>query len=369
MSDAPTRRFDLEAYFRSTVGIANEGGGRGHERGTRILSACPECGAPGKAWLNASGWVKCFREAVCSLSVGVSGVELVRRTEGFRTRAEAVRFLRREFPSDGLPTAPPSPAASYDDWCRFPREFRQVPRGWNGGGTTSVLLDEARAFASRQWGVTAHDLGRWSCGVCAAGRHAWRLVIPIVMGGNVVAFQSRSFRNGEPKYLTSQYGKQSDPWAECGRPAEALLFNLDAVTEGRDVVLVEGAGDAMAVARGEPRGRPGNAGGEAGRGAGPQQSDQHGRAVAVALLGVACTEEKAALLAARRPGRVTVAMDADAGERSAEIAEVLAMWGLDADVGRWSGGKDAGSGAALTFPFGEVGGRGMAVFLARRMGR
>jgi hypothetical protein len=269
----------------------------------------------------------------------MSALEYVRRTEGLRSWGEAKVYLLQHFPALG-PVAPLRPIDRYEDWCSLPKGFLAIPRAWR----TSILLDEARAFAAKQWGVSAWDLNRWGCGVCAVGRYAWRLVIPIVMEGRLVGFQARTMRRGEPKYLTSRYGDREDPEAECGRPADAMLFNLDAVTEGCDVILVEGAGDAMALAHDASGGRSGAAAGEAGRAPG------FGNAVPVALLGLTCSAEKGALLHKKTPGRVIVAVDAEpeAEERGRITAEMLCTsFGLTVSLGLWKGAKDAGAGGQL----------------------
>jgi len=64
---------------------------------------------------------------------------------------------------------------------------------------------------------------------------------------------------------------------------------------------------------------------------------------------VALTPAKLSLLHAARPSRVVVALDndMDAQRRALAHVEDLKTWGLEATLGRWVGGKDAGSGAAL----------------------
>jgi hypothetical protein len=342
-------RFDVEAWVRSRFVVRNADGGGGYDRGFLKVD-CPFCDdSAGHGWVNVlMGWMKCWRPG-CPASEGLEIVEAVRRVEGFTTQTEARLFLRREFPATGLDPLPPKPPAAYDDWCRLPKEFRPIPKSgspyWTRTGG-SMLLDEAVAFARKQWGVGPATLARHGAGYCWSGRHAWRLILPVVMGGAVVAFQGRSYRGGEPKYRTSKWGSWDDRDAECGRPAEALLFNLDQVTEGCDVTLVEGPGDAMRQTADAARGDSGE----------KPREDVGGRpalvgrdSVAVALLGTALTDEKAALLAAKAPGRVIVAMDAEpeAEARGRRHVEVLRAWGVEADLGRWVGGKDAGEGAAL----------------------
>jgi DNA primase len=180
--------------------------------------------------------------------------------------------------------------------------------------------------------LTVDDLRRWGVLWCPRGRHAWRLIVPIVMDGATVQFQARSYRGAEPKYRSGEIG------VDAARPMDACLFNLDAVGEGDDVILVEGWAD---VARRSVATRGGVA--ACGDDAAP------GGGVPVALLGSALTEAKAALLAAKRPRSVTVALDADAVGAGYAVADGLAAYlvGTDVRMGLWRGGKDAGSGARL----------------------
>jgi hypothetical protein len=264
----------------------------------------------------------------------------------------------------------------YEDWCELPPSSPIVEQP---GRRPSAIYDMARAFLKRQWGLSTRDAEQWGLRYCVRGYHAWRIIIPITMHATVVGFQARSFRGGEPKYVTSKYGLRGEPFAECGRPAEALLFNIDAVQEGDDVILVEGAGDAMALDRNTSRRRPGAEDSEAGCTAGSPDLSAEGptgtsssgqsseRPVPVALLGLALTEEKAALFAAKQPGRVIIATDAeaDAQRRGREMAQMLRAWNnIDVAIGQWVGGKDAGAGAQLQL----VGGlRGLSALVHARM--
>lgn len=216
--------FDVDAWAQATFAVHNADGGRGYERGVRVIDCSFHDDRTQSAWVNVvTGWVACFNPA-CDAHDGMNAVEAIRRLQGFRTWTEALHWARREFPATGLemPSVPPLPA--YKDWCELPQGVRPIPATGAAYWTRtrpSFLLDEVRAFAKRQWGLSVADLVRWGCRYCFAGRYAWRVVIPITMGGRLVAFQARSYRNGEPKYLTSKFGKWGEPGAECGRPAEA----------------------------------------------------------------------------------------------------------------------------------------------------
>jgi hypothetical protein len=369
MAQRARREFDLHAWAVARLGIRNLDGGRGYERGVRLVS-CPLCDDAeldrGRGWINVNRKYCGCMNAGCPVEEGVPATEYVRRVEGYRTRTEALGMLLRDYPDFSVPVAPPTRLAAYADWCELPPSTLITE---HPGRAPSLLYDESRAFIKRQWGLTARDAERWGLRHCVHGRHAFRIIIPIMLGGQLVGFQARTFRHAEPKYLTSVYGVYGERGAECGRPTEALLYNLDAVTEGCDVILVEGAGDVMAFDREESRRRSGATAGEAGFGAGSEQVGEHDQAVAVAILGLALTEEKAALLAAKKPGRVIIATDAerDAQARGRKMLDILVLWGLDVTTGNWVGAKDAGAGARLAVVDTSL--RGLSAQVAARLHR
>ena len=249
-------------------------------------------------------------------------VELFRILESLPDRPTAFVKYRDLYGSEvDVPAAPPKPFDGRD-FVRWPAGSRMFFEGVNQFRTTFT------DFAAAQWGLTETDLAAWGCRWAISGPAAWRIVIPVTMGGRPVGWQARSVMNAVPKYLTSRYGKESDPEAQCGRPASAMLFNADALPEGGEALVLEGAANAMAWHR----------------------RDRARTPVAVALLGVALTQEKAALLGARRLERIVVALDDEpaARRRGRRHAEGLRAW-VSAEVvaGRWVGGKDLGSGARL----------------------
>ncbi len=315
-------RIDLDAYLHAKVAVLNDAGGRGYSDGVRTFD-CPLCGDDReRGWMNVERWTAgCFR-AGCPAEPRLQGgaVQWVMVAERLKHRAAVWALLlerfRRLSPAQG-PRGRPEVA----DWCRLPVERRPL---WLA---ESLLGNFARRFVLRQWGLGVPDAQAWQLSFCVRGRYERRIIIPIEEGGRVVAFQARSYVGREPRYLNSVAGPQSDPRAECGRPAGAVLFNLDGVREGDEVMLVEGAGDVMAW-----------------------HLDDFGRRPhAVGLLGMVLTPEKAALLRARRPGRVVVALDAEpeALVRALAYVEDLGALGLEARLGQWVGGKDAGSASGL----------------------
>ena len=332
---------DLDAYLARRVTVRNAGGGRGYDAGVRAFD-CPLCGdARGRGWLHVVGFAAGCWNAGCAAEPRLLGgaVEWVRRVEGLRSRGEAWALLHREYPRSVAAPRPPDRSAPTQDFCRLPDGLEAA---WRTGG---VLEREALAFMARQWGLGPEDAERWGLGRARAGRYAYRVVIPVVMGGRAVSFQARSFRGAEPKYLTARSERLGDLPPECGRPASALLFNVDAARSGADVVLVEGAGDVMGFAR---RARS--------------------RWVPVALLGQALTPQKLALLAALRPRAVAVALDAGEAEarRAQDHAADLSAWDVAPTVvmAQWRGAKDAGGGADLEV----VGGVSFARVVRERVG-
>lgn len=318
---------DLEGYVLRRVRVLNANGGRGYDHGVRVFD-CPLCRETrGRGWANVLTFAVGCLNAGCPAEERLPGgvVEWVRRAEGLRTWPDTLTFLLREYPRRSARR--PAPVVdAHEDFVRYPKDVRWL---WSA---SSPIMHEAMVFARRQWGVSGSDLQRWGVGVCASGRYAWRLVIPVVMDGNPVAFQARTFRGGEPKYLFAREGPASDPQTECGREAAGCLFNYDAVHEGGEFVLVEGAGDVMA---------------HAARTTAP---------TAVGLLGQALTAEKLALIAVLRPRRVVVALDQGVAERRRALDHVadLRAWGVAAELGEWVGGKDAGEGARLAVIEGAV---------------
>lgn len=336
-------RIDLDAYLRSRVTVTNDEGGRGYEYGVRVFN-CPLCtDASRRGWMSVAHWAAgCFNlGCVAEPRLDGGAVEWVRRVEGFTTRGRAWSRLV-QFPLRAA-VAPRAPSRPRDDWCALPSS---LPDGAPG----VVVRRKFLPFVHAQWGLTPEDVSRWSLGFCLRGPHAWRVVIPIQENKQTIAFQSRTIIAGvEPKYLTSHNGPRGEPGAECGRSASGLLFNLDAVSSGHSVILVEGAGDVMAWNR--HRGvRGGDSRAVETSGDTTTPDGEVVSVPAVGLLGVALTPEKIAMLHQKLAGgRVIVALDAELPAQRRAVAHVddLVAWGVPADLGFWEGGKDAGAGARL----------------------
>ncbi len=312
---------DFDRFVRSVVTIRNESGGHGYEQGLRTFD-CPFCDDhQGRGWLGVSGMGAGCWNAGCAAEPHLrhGAIEWARRVLHLGTRAEAGRYLEQRF--GGPAVTPVAPTPRGNDFCRFPDDMRT----FSAVGTP--MQDVFSSFVLSQWGVRIDDAIRWGLGWCFTGRHAFRVIIPVVMGGVLVGFQARTIKDGvKPKYLTSSniVGRHT-PEAECGRPAAAMLFNADAIRPGRDVLLVEGPGDVMGW------------------------HASHASPPAVALMGVALTAEKIGLLRAARPERVIVALDAEPAAQARALAHVenLNAHHVMAVSGAWVGGKDAGAGAQL----------------------
>ena len=333
------REIDLERFLRGVVTVRNDSGGRGFDRGVRAFD-CPLCGDAGRrGWVNVSYWTAgCFNSG-CPAEPRLDGgaVEWTRRVLGCATRGEAWRTLARDYGGAAVAYAPEPPRGP--DFCNIPEEARRFI-------DDSPMRSAFESFVSSQWGLSVADARDWGLSWCLTGDYSFRVIIPVVMGGVAVGFQARAIRAGvEPKYLTSRWIESGGRPAECGRPAGAMLFNVDAAPREGTVVLVEGAGDVMAWHRGS-------------RGRSP---------TAVALLGVALTPEKLALLSSVGLERVLVGLDEepDAQRRALAHVEDLRAWGVPAERVRWSGGKDAGSGASVV----EVSeGAGLGAAVRARLG-
>jgi hypothetical protein len=320
------RAIDLERFLRSRVAVTNDSGGRAYDTGLRTFD-CPFCGDRyGRGWLSVKWdppgggfWAAGCFNAGCVAEPKLRGgaVEWARRVLGLAGFWETMRYLEENYSGQRVTWAPPPPRGS--DFCRFPKGMRAFD---SGGSAASILEASFARFIKRQWGISQLDARRWGLGWCLTGPHAWRVIIPVVINAVPVGFQARSIRGAEPKYVTSRHGPESDPASECARPASAMLFNADGIRTGEDLLLVEGAGDVMGW---------------------------RGPTPAAALLGVALTPEKLAMITLRAPRRVVVALDDEpsARRRAMDHVDALLAWGVPATLGQWVGGKDAGSGATL----------------------
>lgn len=322
-------KIDIESYLKSRIAIRNVEGGRGYDHGVRTFD-CPWCGDErGRGWLNVDYWTAGCFNAGCDAEPRIDGgaLEWVRAVENFKTYGKTLAFLQAKHPSLVARTKP-KPVAEYTDWCRLPPDMRHFN---SDVSMTSPWQRTFIEFAMTQWRLTVADLIKAPAGWCVNGRHAWRLIFPILMDGRLVAFQTRMVRSSAEwagsdrfaKYLMSRHGPRDDPGNECGRPADAILYGLDQVKEHDEIVIVEGIADVLALRR--------------------------KKVPAVALLGTQLSSEKIALLRKKKPGRVVVALDSDGSttDAASETFRSLLAWGFETVVAKWSGGKDAGSGGEL----------------------
>lgn len=335
-------KIDLEAYIRSRVAVLNTEGGRGYDIGVRIFDCpMPGCGdSKGRGWFNVQwGASGCFN-AGCMADPKLPGLEWIRELEGLGSKAQTIAYLIASFPSRGPKLPPTPPKETYQDFCNFPPEMRGFQL------EPSQLQLMFQSFAQQQWGLTLVQLREAGAGWCVTGYYAWRIIFPVIMGGRPVAFQariikSRAYWDGAEKftkYLTSRYVSTDKHAAECGRPAEAILYGVDEIRQGEEVILVEGIPDVLGCYRQNRKG--------------------------VGLLGTQLTSEKLALLMAKKPGRIVVALDAggDTAEATQEAVRWLLAWGLDAVPGTWAGAKDAAAGGLL-----ELQVPGIAAQIARKL--
>jgi len=318
---------DIEAYLHSRLAVRHLG-----RKESLVHYSCPLCGDNKmRGWVDVEkGTAGCWNTGcVANERLPGGAIELIRQIEGFTTKGVARLFLSREFPAEAPTVIKPDPTwkdAGYADWCRLPsmRPLRLECKEHLVPVTAKWFIK----FAERQWGVNLTDLDWANAGYCIKGKYAWRIVFPIMMNGLVVAFQARSIRGAEPKYLGSRRGFQEDPKAECGRPAEACLYNYDEVVPGCVALMTEGVGDVLRARRNAPW-----------------------RMVPFGLLGTTLTQEKLELLMMKKPAQVVVALDNEPETRQRAITYINRLvtygQGVSVQLGQWVGGKDAGTGATL----------------------
>lgn len=318
------RKIDLERYLRTKVKILNDSGVKGFDRGVRTFK-CPLCrDDKGRGWWNVALWTAgCFNVG-CVAHERLEGgaLEWARRVEGKRTRGEMFGDLRKVYGTERVIEYKPIPREG-DDFVRWPAGMRLFKADDRSPQQRTFEL-----FATKQWGITLADMVTWGLGYCTSGYYAQRVIIPIVMGEQPVAFQARTIGvDPKKKYITSRHGPKEEPTSECARAASEILFNYDRIQKGGRVVLVEGVGDVMGWHRGNLDRQP----------------------TAAAMLGVSLTPEKLALLEALDLEDITLAVDAepDAQAQACRLLEDMRDWSLSANLATWRGGKDAGSGADL----------------------
>lgn len=318
------RKIDLDRYLRTKVKVLNDSGVKAFDRGVRTFK-CPLCrDDKGRGWLNVAYWTAgCFNVG-CVAHERLEGgaLEWARRLEQIRSRGETFAVLKKLYGTAAVIEWKPV-VRDGDDFVRFPVALKPfVATGAHPFQKTYEL------FAAKQWGIELADMIAWGLGYVTAGYHAKRVLIPIVMGEQPVAFQTRTIGTDEKKkYITSRHGPKDDPQSECARSAAEILFNYDRAQKGGRVILVEGAGDVMGWHRGNLDRQP----------------------VALAMLGISLTPEKLALLDALDLEEITLAVDAeaDAQRKACSLLDDLRDWSLNANLATWRGGKDAGAGAVL----------------------
>lgn len=104
-----------------------------------------------------------------------------------------------------------------------------------------VLPETARSHRFwrylRRRGYSDDLIRQYGIGFARAGRFAWRVIIPVVLYGQLMTFIARAVSQEQrPKY-------RSPPDANNSR----VLFNLERVAGRETVVLVEGAFDALRI--------------------------------------------------------------------------------------------------------------------------
>ncbi len=92
-----------------------------------------------------------------------------------------------------------------------------------------------------QRGISQNVALAYKLGYCRSGPYADRLILPVYEDGNLMSWQARSAIGAEPKYLSATTNSRGK-----------LLFGFDQLPENaREVVVVEGPIDVLALARAE----------------------------------------------------------------------------------------------------------------------
>ena len=256
-----------------------------HKSGQSLRGACPiPCGMDGGQncfSVNSQKQVfKCFHKGCDAVKQGGDVLELVKVVEGVSLREAGVK-LSEWFG-----------AATEVGECQVCSVAPAVEPGVINpplGFELKAVDRQAALEYARSRGVSEETAERFGLAVSAGGRFKDRLVIPLHdTEGTLVAYAGRTLDGGEPKYLF--------PPSERGFRKSYLLFNLHRVLaesgENRNVVLVEGFFDCMAVSQ---AGFP-----------------------ALALMGSSLSEQQTELLAAHFR-HVVVVLDGDeAGRKGTE---------------------------------------------------
>ena len=112
--------------------------------------------------------------------------------------------------------------------------------------TISMDTSNSRGWEALQYlqerGLTTQEIQLYGIRYAEGGRYDGRVIIPIYEGARVVCFSARSYKGADPKYLYPHRGETPLTTAEA-------VYGLNWAHEYRNVVLVEGAFDAMGINR------------------------------------------------------------------------------------------------------------------------
>jgi len=174
--------------------------------------------------------------------------------------------------------------------------------------------------------LSIQDVLHYDIQACLTGRYAMRVIIPVRQAGRLVSFVARSIYDScsvcvalaesyyaVPDQCTHRFIKVLYP---LGTERSRILFNIDNVVGREDVVLVEGAFDAIRL-----------------------------RDRAVASLGSSLSPEQRALLRSYGIKKVHLLYDTDEAGRKAtrKVARELIASGLDVTIIRLPAGVDPAS--------------------------
>jgi len=199
-----------------------------------IYITCPWCGTDKKHMglsLTSPAW-GCWKGEDHR---GRSPVRLIAALLGC-SNADAKRYIEDQAPPpgswDSLRTALASTTQQEQPAAQqfvMPSGVRPLTR--DGFGERFVRYLEQRGYQDE----LEYVLHRYDVQYALTGDFAYRVVLPIVMGGQLVAATGRTIGDAQPKYLTLPHGKA----------AGGVLYNTDRCVHRDTLVVVEGPLDAL----------------------------------------------------------------------------------------------------------------------------
>src|SRR5262245_29800491 len=222
--------FDLDTYIYDHFDSVQKSGDE------RIVT-CFYCGKRGKLYINVrKRRFHCFR---CGAGDGAAIDSFIQYHLGVSEK-EAWQILRS---GDYSGQQVQSYVEHFDRRIREPRktvlpeEYEPLYPVSNHDG--SVFAARAIAYL-RKRGLTDGDLLVYRLGYCLEGHYRMRIIVPVVMNGEIVYFVARLFFGYGKRYLNPAYDEVPD------NPRN-LIYNWDLARDAEKLQLAEGVFDVMAL--------------------------------------------------------------------------------------------------------------------------